>query len=374
MREHIFKFVKQGNGRGGMDPPMRRLLLMRNQAETEGEGRRKADQRMLLRCCHRSLPRVALLGQCRTLSSKPAMSLIKELRERSGAPITDCKNSLQESEGDIQKAFEWLRKRGMSKASTLSDRTANEGLVGVKVEGGRRRAALVEVNSETDFVARNELFQGFVNTVSATALEAPVESGPIDVDSLLQLQVPGSSCTLQDTLADTVGSIRENIQISSAQVVSVSSGLIGTYVHGSPAPNMGKAGAVVALECLGCSDASALPSQMKEGSGKALAMHIVAAKPKFLHPESVPEEVIEKERVILEQMAQDSGKPAAVVEKMVEGRIRKFMAENTLMQQEHMVAEGGGSVASQMEGLAKEIGSTITVTGFARKAVGEGGQ
>ncbi|CAM9445650.1 unnamed protein product [Choristocarpus tenellus] len=309
---------------------------------------------------------------------KAPMSLIKELREASGAPIMDCKNALQDPEVnmDLEKAFEWLRKKGVSKATTLADRSANEGrLVGIVVDGPR--GALVEVNSETDFVARNELFQAFINRALGAAMGAEggsAASGPLDVQELLKTTGEGGD-TLADALADLVGVIRENISLKRAQasILSVEggAGVVAGYVHGAVTPGMGKIGALVALRAASDSELSESAMEDLSAEGKSLAMHVVAAKPEFLDEASAPEGSLEKEKNFLMEQAVADGKDPKFLGKMVEGRLRKFLEEKALVMQTHMIVDGNPKVSDRLEEVGTQLGTTLSVEGFQMYSVGK---
>ncbi|CAM9573405.1 unnamed protein product [Pylaiella littoralis] len=321
-------------------------------------------------------------------AGRPNMALIKELREASGAPVVDCKNALAAEgvDGDIAQAFQWLRKRGIAKATSMADRSANEGLIGLRVDGSR--GALIEVNSETDFVARNAKFQEFVEKALEVALEKARAGGgdsagakapatrELDVQELLQAKHSGSGELLADTLAHLVGAIRENITISRVQVVSLGGdeeGVVAGYVHGAMGPGMGKNAALVALKFAASAAGDSNDATIKalDASAKSLAMHVVAARPAFLDEASAPQEALEKEKNLLLEQAKDSGKSPKVLDKMVEGRMRKYLETNALVRQAHVVAEGNPSVADHLTGLGDEVGGTVTLEGFARLAVGE---
>eukprot|EP00903_Cladosiphon_okamuranus_P009138 g8731.t1 len=317
-------------------------------------------------------------------AAKPNMALIRELREASGAPVVDCKNALEAEgvDGDIAQAFQWLRKRGIAKATSMADRSANEGLIGLRVAGPH--GALVEVNSETDFVARNAKFQEFVEKVLEVALEkartgaeAAAAEAPatreLNVPELLQAEHPGSGELLADTLAHLVGAIRENITISRAHVLSLSGdgkGVVAGYVHGAMGAGMGKNAALVALKLDADADNDGNIDAL-DANAKSLAMHVVAARPAFLDEASAPPAALEKEKSLLLEQAKDSGKDPKVLDRMVEGRLRKYLETNALMRQAHMVAEGNPRVADHLTSLGEEVGGTVTLEGFARLAVGE---
>jgi len=281
---------------------------------------------------------------------------VKELRERTGAGMMDCKKALAETGGDIEGAVDWLRAKGLAAAAKKAGRTAAEGLVGVAVQGAR--GAVVEVNSETDFVAKNELFQDFVRSVAQLALD---NGG--DVEALATAQYPGGG-TVQEKLTDNVAKIGENQSLRRAALVEVTKGVVVPYVHNAVAPGMGKIGVLVALE----SDA---PTDKLEALGKQIAMHVAAANPLALAAEDLPADLVERERSIAMEKAKESGKPQNIAEKMVEGGLAKFRKENALLTQ-LFVMDGKTPVADVVAAAGKEAGSAITLTSFIRFQLGEG--
>jgi elongation factor Ts len=286
-------------------------------------------------------------------------SQVKELRDQTGAGMMDCKTALIETAGDMEAAVDWLRKKGLSKAAKKSGRTAAEGLIGVGSDG--TRAALVEVNSETDFVARNEQFQILVSTIASMALDA---GG--NVETLAGLPYPGSGKSVADRLTDAVATIGENMQLRRTAYLSVSDGVVAHYVHNAVADGLGKIGVLVGLESTG--DKAVLAAL-----GRQIAMHIAAHDPTpvAVVTEEVPASVVERERAIFADQASQSGKPAAVVEKMVEGRIRKFYEEVTLLKQ-HFVVNPDLTVEAALKAAEKDIGAPVKVTAFVRYVIGEG--
>jgi len=281
---------------------------------------------------------------------------VKELRERTGAGMMDCKKALAETNGEMEAAIDWLRAKGLAAAAKKAGRTAAEGLVGVAVEGNR--GALVEVNSETDFVAKNELFQDFVRNVAKLALEHGT-----DVEVLGATQYPGGG-TVQEKLTDNIAKIGENQSLRRAAVVEVSEGAVVSYVHNQVAPGLGKIGVLVALE-------SAAPAETLNALGKQLAMHVAAAHPLALSAEDLPAELVERERLISLEKAKASGKPQNIVEKMVEGGLAKFRKENALTTQ-LFVRDNKTPVAEVVASAAKEAGAGIELIGFVRFQLGEG--
>ena len=281
---------------------------------------------------------------------------VKDLRERSGAGMMDCKNALTATNGDIEAAVDWLRTKGLATAAKKSGRTAAEGLVGVAVEG--KKGAAVEVNSETDFVAKNDQFQDFVRTVSKLALETGDS-----VEALAAAAYPGGG-TVQEKLTSNVATIGENQQLRRAKVVSVNEGAVVSYVHNAAGPGIGKIGVLVALE-------GSAPVDKIEALGKSLAMHIAAASPLALHEEGLDDALIERERAIAMEKAAGSGKPQNIIEKMVEGAIAKFRKENALTSQ-LFVMDNKTPIKDVIAAAAKEAGGSIALVDYVRFQLGEG--
>ncbi|MTJ84099.1 MAG: elongation factor Ts [Telmatospirillum sp.] len=283
-------------------------------------------------------------------------SLVKELREKTGAGMMDCKKALAETGADIEAAVDWLRKKGLAAAAKKAGRVAAEGLVAVAAKG--TAGALVEINAETDFVARNDQFQGFVKTVAELAL-----ANGDNLDTLKAVKVP-SGKTLEEELTTLISTIGENMNFRRAKTLSVNQGVVASYMHSATAPGLGKIGVLVALESAG--DAAKLTEL-----GKQIAMHVAAANPQFLSVDSVDGAALERERAVLTEQAAASGKPAAVIEKMVEGRIRKYYEEVVLLEQVFVI-DGETKISKVVENAAKTIGAPVTLTGFVRFALGEG--
>ncbi|HET9427715.1 MAG TPA: translation elongation factor Ts [Allosphingosinicella sp.] len=281
---------------------------------------------------------------------------VKELRERTGAGMMDCKKALNETQGDMEAAIDWLRTKGLAAAAKKAGRTAAEGLVGVAVAGNR--GAVVEVNSETDFVAKNEQFQEFVRTVADLALQ-----GSGNVENLLAASWP-SGGTVQEKLTSNVATIGENQSLRRTGVLQVSDGVVVSYVHNSVAPGLGKIGVLVALESN--ADKGAL-----ETLGKQLAMHIAAANPQALTGDELDSATIERERAIASEKAKESGKPDNIVEKMVEGAIAKFRKENALLSQ-LFVMDNKTKVEDVVAAAGKQAGAPIAINAFVRFQLGEG--
>jgi elongation factor Ts len=286
--------------------------------------------------------------------------LVKELREKSGVGMMDCKKALQETGGDMEAAMDWLRTKGLSKAAKKADRVAAEGLIGVAVrnDGVGMTAAVIELNAETDFVSRNELFQNAARAVAQAALD--VEGG---VEAIAAAKTADGE-TVGDMITHLIATVGENMMLRRAVRLVVSQGAIAAYVHNATAPDLGRIGVLVALE--GAGDQAKI-----QELGRKIGMHVAAMAPLSLSTDDLSPEAVERERAIFTEQALESGKPAAVVEKMVEGRIRKFFQEVVLLKQafvmntdqtiEQLVAEAG-----------KTLGSPLTVKGFVRLALGEG--
>ncbi len=281
---------------------------------------------------------------------------VKELRERTGAGMMDCKKALAETDGNMEAAIDWLRAKGLSAAAKKAGRTAAEGLVGVAVED--KRGAVVEVNSETDFVAKNEVFQDFVRNIAKLAL-----TETSDVEALATAQYPGGG-TVQDKLTDNIAKIGENQSLRRASVIEVGEGAVVSYVHNQVAPGLGKIGVLVALE-------SGAPKETLQALGKQIAMHVAAAHPLALNSEGLPADLMERERSIAMEKAKESGKPENIVEKMVEGSLAKFRKESALLTQ-LFVMDNKTPVADVVASTAKEAGSPIQLVGFVRFQLGEG--
>ena len=282
--------------------------------------------------------------------------MVKNLREKTGVGMMDCKAALNENKGDVEAAVDWLRKKGLMKAAKKATRTAAEGLVGVASAPGR--AALVEVNSETDFVARNHDFQTFVHQAAHSALE---EEGVLE--KLLARPLNGKS-SVSETLTALIAKIGENMSVRRASTLSVSPGVVATYIHNAVQAHLGKIGVLVALK------SSANADKLME-LGKKLAMHVAAAHPLALTPDALDADTIKRERAIYADQARQQGKPENLIEKMVEGRMRKFYEESVLTSQ-IFVVDGETPIAKVIENASKELGAPVQITGFVRFAVGDG--
>jgi len=281
---------------------------------------------------------------------------VKELRERTGAGMMDCKKALAENQGEMEASVDWLRSRGLAAAAKKAGRTAAEGLVGVAVAG--TKGAVVEVNSETDFVAKNDQFQRFVRDVTQIALTTGS-----DLDALGSAAYP-SGGTVAEALTNNIATIGENQSLRRAALLEVGQGAVVSYVHNAAAPNMGKIGVLVALE-------SAAPTETLTALGKQLAMHIAAAHPLALDAEGLDADLLARERAIAVDKAAESGKPANIVEKMVDGTMAKFAKENALLSQ-LFVIDGKTPIADVVAAAAKDAGSPISVKAFERFQLGEG--
>jgi len=284
-------------------------------------------------------------------------ALVKELRDKTGAGMMDCKRALGESGGDIEVAVDWLRKKGLAAAAKRAGRVAAEGLVGVATRG--TAGAVVEVNSETDFVARNELFQAFVRTVAGVAV-----GGSGDVEELKRAPYPGTGRTVEGELTELVGRIGENLVLRRSARLAVERGVVASYIHNLLARGLGKIGVLVALE-------SSAPADALAALGRQLAMHVAAATPLYLDVASVPAAALDRERAVLREQAAGSGKTEAIVERMVEGRVRKFYEEVVLLEQVFVI-DNETRVGKAIEAAAKAAGAPIRVTGFVRFQLGEG--
>ncbi|WP_215761962.1 translation elongation factor Ts [Acetobacter sp. P1H12_c] len=277
-------------------------------------------------------------------------ALVKELRETTGAGMMDCKKALSESNGEIEGAIDWLRTKGLAAAAKKSGRTAAEGLVAVASED--KKAAMVEVNAETDFVARNEAFQSFVESVAQVALKVGEDLEAIKAATL------ASGRTVADELTHLIATIGENMSLRRARVLTVPSGVVATYVHGALRPGVGKIGVLAAVEAPSASDAI---NQL----GRQIGMHVAATRPSALDVTSLDPAEVERERAVLIDQAKDSGKPEAIIEKMIEGRIRKFYEEVVLLEQV-WVHDGESRVKKVLE----QAG--VKLAGFDRFQLGEG--
>jgi elongation factor Ts len=284
-------------------------------------------------------------------------ALVKELREKTGAGMMDCKKALGETAGDLEAAVDWLRKKGLAAAAKKAGRVAAEGLVGVLAEGVR--GVVVEVNAETDFVARNDQFQAFVRKVTEIALAEGA-----DLAKLAQRPYPGEGKSVAEKLTQLIATIGENMNLRRVAGLEVGQGVVASYVHNATAPGLGKIGVLVALESTG-------DKEKLMALGKQLAMHVAAANPQALTIADVDPRALERERAILADQARASGKPEEIVAKMVEGRLRKYYEDVVLLEQIYVV-DGESRVKQVVEQAAKAVGAPVKLAGFVRMALGEG--
>jgi len=284
-------------------------------------------------------------------------SMVKDLREKTGAGMMDCKTALAETNGDMEAAIDWLRAKGIAKADKKSGRTAAEGLVGVASEGAK--AVVVEVNSETDFVARNDAFQQLVRQTAEVALTTDGS-----VEAVGAASNPTSGKSVNDTIKDAVATIGENMSLRRSAMLEVSQGVVATYIHNAAAEGLGKLGVLVAIESAG--DAVAL-----NAFGRQVAMHVAATNPLALTDGEIDAAVVEREKAVFSEQARQSGKPENIIEKMVEGRLRKFYEEVVLLKQ-NFVINPDLTVEKALEAAAKDAGAPAKIVGFKRVALGEG--
>lgn len=284
-------------------------------------------------------------------------SMVKELREKTGVGMMDCKKALTETDGDIETAIDWLRKKGLSKAAKKADRVAAEGLVGVASSG--TKAAIVEVNSETDFVARNEAFQTLVRNVSTVALSVDG-----DRDSLAGAAYPETGRTVEGEITEAIAKIGENMNLRRSACLSVENGVVASYVHNAIADGIGKIGVLIALESTG-------DTQKLEAFGRQVAMHIAAVNPLAVSADELDPDVVERERAVYSDQAKASGKPGNIIEKMVEGRIRKYYEEVVLLSQTFVI-DGENTVEKAAKNAESDVGGPIKIVAFERYVLGDG--
>ena len=283
-------------------------------------------------------------------------SMVKDLREKTGVGMMDCKTALTETNGDMEAAVDWLRTKGLATAAKKAGRTAAEGLVGVAVRG--HRGAVVEVNSETDFVAKNDQFQEFVRTVAQLALD-----NGASVDALSAAAWPDGG-SVAEKLTANVATIGENQNLRRVSVLEADPGIVVSYVHNAVTPGLGKIGVLVALE-------SSAPADKLEPLGKQLAMHIAAANPQALHEDDVDPATVERERAIAAEKASTSGKPADIIAKMVEGAVAKFRKEVALLSQ-LFVIDNKTKIADVLSTAGKDLGAPVRLAAYVRFQLGEG--
>jgi elongation factor Ts len=281
--------------------------------------------------------------------------LVKELRESTGAGMMDCKAALTETDGDMTAAQDWLRKKGLSKAAKKAGRVAAEGLIGVLVQGGK--GIVVEVNSETDFVARNDLFQGLVKMIADVALSTGTDVEKINA-------AKAGSISVAESIADTIAKVGENMTLRRAASLSVTQGAIGSYVHNMVSDGLGKIGVIVALESSGKADELA-------AIGRQLAMHVASANPQALDSAGLDPAVVEREKNVLADKFKAQGKPANVIDKIVESGLKTFYKEVCLLEQP-FIFDDKKSVAQAVKEAEGKVGGAIKIAGFVRYALGEG--
>lgn len=284
-------------------------------------------------------------------------ALVKDLREKTGAGMMDCKKALVESDGDIEAAVDLLRTKGLSTAAKKAGRVAAEGLVGISIDGNS--GALVEINAETDFVARNPEFQSFVRTVAGLARQ----SGN-DMEALKQTPYPGTGRTVAEELTNMIATIGENMALRRIEVIEVGEGILSSYVHNAVSDDLGKIGVLVALE-------SGADAGKLDAIGKQIAMHVAATKPQAVSKDDLEPAAVERERAFLAKQARQSGKPDDIIEKMLEGRMRKFYEDVCLLDQTFVI-DGESKVEKVLEAAAKDAGGPISVAGFSVLVLGEG--
>ena len=283
-------------------------------------------------------------------------ALVKELRDKSGAGMMDCKKALAETDGDMEAAIDWLRTKGLATAAKKSGRVASEGLVSFAVDG--TRGAVIELNAETDFVARNTEFQEFASTLAGLALD----SG--DLDALSAADYPGTGRNVAEELTHKIATIGENMSLRRMASLSVGSGSIVSYMHNATAPGLGRIGVLVALE-------STAGADVLEGLGKQIAMHIAATSPASLSVDDLDPESVQRERDVLIEQAKASGKPQEIAEKMVQGRMKKYYQEVVLLEQTSVI-DGETRIADVVANAGKDAGADIALTGYVRFNLGEG--
>jgi elongation factor Ts len=283
-------------------------------------------------------------------------ALVKELREKSGAGMMDCKKALNETNGDMDSAIDWLRTKGLAAAAKKSGRVASEGLVAISVSG--TLGAIVELNSETDFVSRNEEFQIFAKTLSSLALTAS------DLEALKAMDYPDTGRTVEEELTQKIATIGENMSLRRMEKVSVETGAVVPYIHNATADGLGRIGVLVGLT-------SSADSAVLSGLGKQIAMHIAATTPASISVDDLDPEMVARERDVLIEQAKASGKPQEIAEKMVEGRLRKYYEEVVLLEQTFVI-DGENKVGHVIEASAKDAGAEINLTQFAHFILGDG--
>jgi elongation factor Ts len=284
--------------------------------------------------------------------------LVKDLREKTGAGMMDCKKALVETNGNLEDAVDWLRKKGLAAAAKKAGRVASEGLVAVFAKANC--ASVVEINAETDFVARNPQFQELVSTTAKIACENNIT----EIEALKTQAFPAEGGTVDGEITRLIAVIGENMNLRRVQTLIVQNGIVSTYVHSAVAPNLGKIGVLVALE------SKADEAKLQE-LGKKIAMHVAAAVPQALCIEDVDASALEREKAVLVEQARSTGRPEEVIQKMVEGRIRKYYEEVVLLEQAYVI-DGKTKISDVIAQAAKEFGTDVTLKGFSRFTLGEG--
>lgn len=284
-------------------------------------------------------------------------SMVKELREKTGVGMMDCKKALNENNGNLEEAIDWLRTKGLAKAAKKAGRVAAEGLVGVAASG--TKAAVIELNSETDFVARNDAFQALVKNIATVALSVDG-----DIDALAKADYPVGDRTIEAEVTDAIATIGENMTLRRAASLQVDNGVVATYIHNAIADGIGKIGVLVALESTGDTDKLI-------AFGRQVAMHIAAINPLAVSSDELDQEIVERERAVYTEQAKASGKPDNIVEKMVDGRIQKYFKEVVLLSQVFVI-DGENTVEKAAELAAKDIGAPVKIKAFERFVLGEG--
>jgi elongation factor Ts len=284
-------------------------------------------------------------------------ALVKELREKTGAGMMDCKKALSENNGDLDASVDWLRTKGLAAAAKKAGRAASEGLIGLAVDGNA--GAMAEINAETDFVARNDIFQAVVANIASVAL-----STGGDLDATKSADYPDTGRNVEEEITHQIATIGENMMLRRTESLSVETGVLASYLHGALAPGLGKIGVLVALQSEG--DQAKL-----QELGKQLAMHIAATKPLSISRDDLDANEVERERSVLAEQARESGKPEEIIDKMVEGRLRKFFEEVCLLDQTFVI-DGETRVSKVLENASEELGSTVTLAGFKLLVLGEG--
>ncbi len=282
-------------------------------------------------------------------------TMVKDLREKTGAGMMDCKAALNESKGDMEAAVDWLRKKGLAKAAKKAGRVAAEGLIGIAIAG--KKGAIVEVNSETDFVARNDLFQGLVKMIAGVALTVGTDVGKIKAAKI-------GDGTVADAISNTIAKIGENMTLRRAGELSVGGGVIGSYVHNSVSDGLGKIGVLVAIESAG------KPAELS-AFGRLLAMHVAASSPQAIDPSGLDPALVQREKDVLAEKFKAQGKPANVIDKIVESGLKTFYKEVCLLDQPY-IHEPDKNVAQALKAAEGKVGGAVKVTGFVRYALGEG--